>query len=565
MKTLGMMLASVAAPLRRRDARIFLWLLLALVVLVVGFAAVFHQLMALEGESYSWATGIYWVLVTMSTLGFGDIVFASEAGRIFSVIVLLTGASFILVVLPFAFLQFIFTPWMEAREAARAPREVPSDQSGHVVITALDAVTDAFIERLDAAEVPYVLIEPDVDEALRLHDAGYRVMRGDVDDPRTYERARVAQASLVATTRSDTANSNVAFTVRELTDDVPIVATATKPASVDVLELAGCDQVLQLGQLLGEAMARRVLGGDHATHRIGQFGPLSIAEASVAGTELTDRRLDELDLRRRCGTNVVGVWQRGRFERAAPDTRLCDQSILILAGTDAQLAAYDDAFGVEHPLDQPVLILGGGRVGRAAAASLAAQDVPSVIVEQRAERLRPDQATYVHGDAAELEVLREAGLDDATTVLITTHEDDVNVYLTLYVRKLRPELQIVARSILDRNVTTLHRAGADAVLSYASLGATALWNARGDERRLVIAEGLEVFEVPVPAKAAGRSLADSDLGAITGCNVIAVREDGQLTANPDPSSPLPHEGHLVVIGDEAAERCFLERFPVERD
>ena len=88
MKTLGMMLASVAAPLRRRDARIFLWLLLALVVLVVGFAAVFHQLMALEGESYSWATGIYWVLVTMSTLGFGDIVFASEAGRIFSVIVL---------------------------------------------------------------------------------------------------------------------------------------------------------------------------------------------------------------------------------------------------------------------------------------------------------------------------------------------------------------------------------------------------------------------------------------------------------------------------------------------
>ena len=565
MKTLGVMLASVSAPLRRRDGRIFLWLLLALVVLVIAFAGIFLALMAREGQSYAWSTAVYWVLVTMSTLGFGDIVFASEAGRVFSVVVLVAGASFILVVLPFAFLQFIFTPWMEAREAARTPREVAPDASGHVVLTALDAVTDAFIERLSAADVPYVLIEPSLEEALRLHDAGYRVMHGAVDDPRTYERARVARASLVATTRSDTANSNVAFTVRELSADVPVVATATKPASVDILELAGCDQVLQLGQLLGEAMARRVLGGDHATHRIGQFGPLSIAEASVAGTELTDHRLDELDLRRRCGTNVVGVWQRGHFERAAPDTRLCDQSILILAGTDAQLAAYDEAFGVDHPVDQPVIILGGGRVGRAAAAALEAQDVPSVIVEQLQERLRPGQATYVHGDAAELEVLQEAGLEDATTVLVTTHEDDVNVYLTLYVRKLRPELQIVARSILDRNVTTLHRAGADAVLSYASLGATALWNARGDERRLVIAEGLEVFEVPVPAKAAGRSLAESDLGAVTGCNVIAVREGGELSANPDPRAPLPRDGQLVVIGDEAAERCFLERFPIERD
>ena len=80
----------------------------------------------------------------------------------------------------------------------------------------------------------------------------------------------------------------------------------------------------------------------------------------------------------------------------------------------------------------------------------------------------------VEGDAADQRVLRRAGLENASAVLVTPRDDDLNVYLTLYVRKLRPELQIVARSILDRNVTTLHRAGADAVLSYASLGATAL-------------------------------------------------------------------------------------------
>lgn len=565
MKTLGTIMASAAAPLRRWNVQVLGWLLLALVALVLVFAAIFHQLMALEGQSYSWASSIYWVLVTMSTLGFGDIVFTSEAGRVFSVVVLLTGATFILVVLPFTFLQFVFTPWMEAREAARAPRELDPGTAGHVVLTQLDAVTDALIARLDDAAVPYVLLVEEPEQALRLHDAGYRVMRGAVDDPRTYERACVADASLLATTRSDTANTNIAFTARELSETVPIVATVDRAASVDVLELAGCDRVLHLGELLGEAMARRVLGGDHATHEIGRFGSLAIAEASVAGTELAGKRLIEIDLRRRSGVNVVGVWQRGRFERAHAETELSDQSVLILAGTDRQLAGYDRTFGTVVPVEQPVIILGGGRVGRAAARSLAAQDVPSVIVEQREDRLRPEQARYVHGDAADLDVLREAGLEQASTVLVTTHEDDVNVYLTLYCRRLRPELQIVARSTLDRNVSTLHRAGADAVLSYASLGATALWNARGDERRLVIAEGLEVFEIPVPEKVAGRSLSDLDLGAVTGCNVIAVRDGDRLLPNPDPTTPLPDDGQLVVIGDDAAEHRLLDRYPVVRD
>lgn len=566
MKTLGLLLASVSAPLRRWNVRVLVWMLVALVVMVVAYSAIFHELMAAEGRSFSWPTSIYWTLTVMSTLGFGDITFQGDTGRLFSLVVLTSGALVILVIIPFVFIQFVFTPWMLARESARAPRKVDADVSGHVILTGLDVVTDALIERLDAAGTPYVVIVADVEEALRLHDRGYSVMRGEIDDPVSYERAGVERARLVATTRADTTNTNVAFTVREYNEDVAIVATANSEASVDVLELAGCDQVLRLGDLLGRAMARRVLGGDHRSHVVGEFGELSIAEASVAGTGLVGRRLDELDLRRRCGVNVLGVWQRGRFERPVPETTLGDQSVLILAGTDDQLRAYDRDHGVEVTVEQPVLILGGGRVGRAAARALAEQDVPSVIVEKRTERIGKDpRLAYVEGDAAELEVLQAAGLEGASTALVTTHEDDVNVYLTLYCRKLRPDLQVISRSTLERNVSTLHRAGADAVLSYATLGATALWNALGDDRRLVIAEGLEVFQVPIPAGMAGRSLTDADVGARTGCNVLAVEpRGGGMEANPDPELPLPRAGDLVVIGDEAAERRFLERYPAKR-
>ena len=560
MKTLGLMLSSLSAPLRRWNVRVVLWLVVALVVMVAVYSVAFHQLMALEGRSFSWPTSVYWTLTVMSTLGFGDITFKTDAGRIFSMVVLGTGALFILVLLPFAFIQFIFMPWMAQREAARAPRQVPEDVSGHIVLTKLDAVADALIRRARRAGIPYVLIVPNLNEALRLHDQGYSVMVGELDDPATYRAARVDQAALVASTQRDTTSTNVAFTIRELNEVVPIAATASSAASVDILELAGCDKVLQLGQLLGHALARRILGGGLPSNVIGEFGDLRIAEADVRGTRLVGRKLGEVDLRQRCNVSVVGLWERGRFAAPTPQTLITDQTVLILAGSDEQLADFDELFMVERQLDGPVVILGGGRVGRAAADALDAAGVACTIVEQRPERVRSDRR-YIEGDAAELEVLYRAGIKEASAALVTTHDDDMNVYLALYCRRLRPDMQIIARATLDRNVPTLHRAGADAVLSYASIGATAIWNILGHSHTLVVAEGLDVFRVPMPPALAGRSLVDSAIAARTGCNVVAVCDGDEVQTNPDPTQPLPADAELVVIGDEDSEREFLERFP----
>lgn len=61
--------------------------------------------MAYEGREESWVTGFYWTLTVMSTLGFDDITFESDLGRIFSSIVLLSGIIFMLVILPFTFIK----------------------------------------------------------------------------------------------------------------------------------------------------------------------------------------------------------------------------------------------------------------------------------------------------------------------------------------------------------------------------------------------------------------------------------------------------------------------------
>ena len=559
MKSVALILSYLSSPVRRRNLRVVAWLLLALVLLVALFSVIFHVLMAREGRDHSWTTGIYWTLTTMSTLGFGDITFESDAGRGFSVVVLISGALFILVLLPFAFIQFVFTPWMEQREAARAPRKLPADTTGHIVLTNLSEIEDTLIKRATRAKVPYVVIVPDLQRALMLHDRGYRVMVGELDDPRTYQAARVEHAALVASTQPDTTNSNIAFTVREFDATVPIVVTASSAPSVDVLTLAGADRVLKLGYMLGDAMARRVLGNADS-HIVGAIDDLVVAEASAALTTLVGRTLGELDVRDRCGVNVVGVWERGTFEVARAELGITDRSVLILTGDADQLACYDSMYGSRRDTDTPVVIVGGGRVVRAAGQVLDAAGIHHTIIEQRAERVRnPDH--YVLGDAADIDVLEQAGLREASAVLVTTHEDDVNVYLTLYVRKLQPDIQIISRANLDRNVSTLHRAGADAVLSYASLGATEIWNELGPDDSLVLAEGLDVFRVPMPDWLAGRSLAESALRSETGCNVLGLVREGsdRVEATPAPTDPLPANASLVMIGDARAQERFYAR------
>ncbi len=549
----------LASREQRRNLTVLFWLFVVFLALLTTFTVAFQYLMEMEGQSHSWPTAVYWTLVVMSTLGFGDITFQSDLGRIFSLVVLLSGSLFILVLLPFTVIQFFFIPLMEAHKAARAPTSLPKAVAGHVILTNLGAVEEALIQMLDQSHVDYVVLAEDLPEALALHDRGYRVMLGPFDDRETYRLARADRAALVATTLSDTRNTNVAFTVRELSETVTVVATATSDASIDILELAGSTRVLRMGENLGRALARRVLGRDAKSHEIGRFDELLIAEASVMGTPLIGRSLRDINLRSHANVNVVGVWERGSFQTAGPETVIHENSVLVLAGTRDQLQQFDSLFCIYKASSAPVLIIGAGRVGRGAAAALADQGIDYRIVERQHARNR-DPSRYVIGDAADLEVLKAAGIEDCSSVVITTHDDDINVFLTLYCRKLRPDVQVIARSNLERNVSTLHRAGADFVLSYAAIGATGLFNLLKRSDVLLVAEGLHAFRMPTPRSLEGKTLIESSIRRDTGCNVIAITVGGDIDSNPAPDRVMPKDSELIVIGDAESEKRFHEAF-----
>ncbi|MDI6753169.1 MAG: NAD-binding protein [Thermodesulfobacteriota bacterium] len=546
----------------KRNIRLLLKFLLVLGILVSTYSIIFHFLMAAEGREYSWITGFYWTLVVMSTLGFGDITFTQDLGRAFSILVLLSGVVFLLILFPFTFIKFFFAPWIEAESKNRTPRELPPETEKHIIMTCYDSVTRALIEKLNNYKRDYIVIVEDFQRALELYDMGIRVAVGNIDDPETYRKMRVDNAALVVATNSDEMNTNITFTVRELNERVPIITTADSPYSVDILNMAGSSRVLRLYDILGRSLAGWTMGGDCSANVIGRFDDLIIAETPAIGTPLVGKTLTESKLRENYGVTVVGIWKRGKFEIPTPETLIDRTSVLVLAGSEKQLTAYDDVYSFYHICSHagdPVIIIGGGRVGQTIADRFQEREISYLIIEKNPRKVQ-EKGHYVLGDAADISTLKKAWIEKAPAALITSHDDATNIYLTKYLRSLRPDMQIISRANLDRNVSTLHRAGADFVMSYSSLGANAIFNFLENEDTLMLAEGLNIFHLRAPRSLVGKPLARSRIREETDCTVIAMKVDGLLSINPDPHIPIKENAEMILVGTYEGERKFMRAF-----
>jgi voltage-gated potassium channel len=549
--------------LRRNIGALLKYLGFLLGVIAV-FSVTFHLLMFyVEGRYHSWITGVYWTLTVMSTLGFGDITFSSDVGRLFSIIVLLSGIVLLLIVLPFAFIRFFYAPWLEARVRLQAPREAPAHVSGHVLICTYDTIAPGLIERLRLRNIPYFVIEPDPAVAARMHGDGISVVSGEVDSRATYEHLRVAQARVILANSEDTINTNITLTVREVAPQVPIIGLVDSEDSIDILELSGCTYVLPLKQRLGERLANRVSTGHAQAHVIGSFRDLQIAEFPVRNTPLAGRTIRETRLREVIGVNVIGVWERGRLLPARPEMLLFDVSVLVVAGTAAQILELDALLVIYDTNYNPVLVIGGGKVGCAAVYTLAQRGIPVHLVDRNEllrEQLADISGQLFIGDAADRAVLMRAGLHEAPSVLLTTNDDAMNIYLAVYCRRLNPKLHIISRITHEKNLEAVHRAGADFVLSYASLGVESVLSFLHGRELMILGEDVELFAIPLPPTLVGRTLAESDIGAGTGLNVIGIQQNGRVVTNPPAATTLVQGSELFMIGSPQQRQVFTERF-----
>jgi len=130
---------------RRKNVTRLLKLFVILAVFVVLYMNLYRSIMGDErNDAYiGWVESLYWVLTTMSTLGYGDITFSGNTGRLFSMAVMFTGVFYLFIVLPFAFMEFLYKPFVEYQSGARVPKRYECGEQKHVILTHYDSISHA--------------------------------------------------------------------------------------------------------------------------------------------------------------------------------------------------------------------------------------------------------------------------------------------------------------------------------------------------------------------------------------------------------------------------------------
>ncbi len=535
----------------RRNTVLISRLVIILLSLILINSWLFKYIMESENHYYSWITSFYWTISNMSTLGLGDITFESDLGRFFNIVASLSGLVYIFVLFPYTFVKLF-------QSTERIHRDLRDTISDHIILAHFDHISSSLIKKLKQYRIAYVLVVPELKQASELMDMGFNVVSSEMDDQETFEKVNINKSLGVVLTGNHFSNTSITYAVRQKSNIIPIVSTADSESASEVLYLAGASNVIRPGEMLGRLLARRITAGNALAHNIGEFGQLKIAEATVKGTPLVNKTLSSSKLRELSGVSVVGIWEKGSFSTVNANTIISERSVLVLAGSQDQIDQYNEIFCIYNISVGEVIIIGGGVVGKTLGKTLEEKEISYKIIEKNPDKAISDK--YLVGDASDKEFLISSGIMTSPAVAITTEDDNVNIFLTTLIRNLRPDIQIISRSNLDRAVEHLYYAGCDFVISLSSMGANSIFNLLKKGNILMIAEGVDIFKVDSPKKLIGKTIMSSTVREKTGCSIVAITSGDEIKINPEPTSVIEKGKSIVLIGNAEAETKFFNQF-----
>ena len=517
-------------------------------LLILGYAVVYdYGMTTFEGEPTTFLHALQVVVETFTTTGFGsDAGWTSPAMNVIVIVMDLTGVALIFLALP-----AIVFPLLEETFSTSAPTR--TDLDDHVVVCEYTPRGETLIEELRGREIPYVVVESDRDRADDLHEDGVSVVYGDPESETTLERVNLDAARALVADSTDEANASIALAAGE--SGTRIIAFVEDTDAADYLTYAGADDVFSPRRLVGESLADKVTTAVSPELRdaVEISDEFEVAELTIRpGSDLAGVTIAESRITERTGAHVIGAWLRGAFvSPPGPDTRLDEHSLLLVAGQEEQLEALKRMTTAEtRPYRRGnVVIAGRGEVGSTVDAAIAADGLESVVVD-----LADKPGVDIVGDATEEAVLKTAGLDDALAVVLALPDDTQTVFAALVIRELYPDIEILARAKETESVRKLYRAGADYVLALATVSGRMLASTILDEDVMDFDSQIEVLQTRCP-NLAGRTLAEADVRARTGCTVVAVERDGDVFTDIGADFELRQDDEVVVVGtDEDVNR-----------
>lgn len=338
-------------PLSRRLA----YPALALALLISGGVAGMHWL-----EGYSWAQALWFVTATVTTVGYGDLVPQTSAGR-WLALILMPGGIGLFTYLVFTIMATVVEGHLSNAWGRRTTLRKIHELRQHVVICGAGRVGQAVLQRLQQEQIPFVVIERDAQRATSLQEAGLLVLVEDAMEDATLLKAGIENArGLVTCLPDDAANVFVVLTARGLNPSLFIVARSSMPGSEEKLRRAGADRVISPASIGGRRMAASILRpvSVEVIETLVEKGvEFDLEELQVApASPLVGLSLRESRIKNEMGAYVLAIKRGGELlQNPSADTVLEAGDLLVAVGTPEQLARLEVVAGITSPLLTPGL------------------------------------------------------------------------------------------------------------------------------------------------------------------------------------------------------------------
>jgi len=326
----------------RRLRQIVLVFVLLVVSSVVGYILI---------EGYSLIDAIYMTVITLSTVGFGEVQPLSPLGRVFTSAVVLVGvgtAAFLFSTIA----DYIVAGHLGGSVRMRHVMRTIDKLQEHTIVCGYGRVGEHVSRELDALGVPFVVIEQNAEALERCEECNFLFIAGDATADDTLRQAGIERArGLVAALNSDADNVFVVLSARVLNPDLTIVTRAASGDAEHKLRTAGADRVISPYQIAGHRIVRQ-LTRPHVISfletAMGRDLEFFLEEIQVASeSSLVGQSMREADLRLETGANVLSVIREGGQPLTdwSPELQLEANDILIVLGKQEQLKALAELAG----------------------------------------------------------------------------------------------------------------------------------------------------------------------------------------------------------------------------
>jgi voltage-gated potassium channel len=257
-------------------------------------------------EDYSLLEAIYMTILTMSTVGFAEVKPLSDAGRVFTIFLILSSLSVFTYFLTLISKYILDGDFINQYRKYKMQQKI-STLTNHVIICGFGRNGKEAATVLTNSGVPVIVIEEKSNKT-DLHDSKIIVVEGDATKDELLIQCNIAKAkSLITTLPNDADNVYVVLAARELNSKINIISRASNDVSVKKLKTAGANNIIMPDKLGGAQMATLVLSPD-IKELLDIMSIQNNEEFSIKEYIVTrELNLAALNIRRKTGSTILAI------------------------------------------------------------------------------------------------------------------------------------------------------------------------------------------------------------------------------------------------------------------